>query len=253
MWTSCSSTPRRCGSIRPDLPAGLSEAVGGRIPLLVSSDLAERFPDGDATLDDQQAVTVGSIPSSWLPDFTEHWVLVDSAFAEQAHRRRFRAGNLLVGVEPGVDPSTVSTAIREVVVEAQTEDEQAAVSGCSTRPHSSRDARAGAHDRRARARPGPRGARCAAAERADRRARVGDRRGIPQPHRRRDAHARDVAAPGQRPHPVGTRPGRAHRGHRRHRARPRAAVDRDDGARPAAVRRGYGGSRSHRRTASSSP
>ncbi len=110
--------------IRPDLPTGLVDEVGGRIPLLVSDDLVERFPLGDSTLNEQDATTIGTIPSSWLPGFTERWVLVDSAYAEDLSGSRFVAGNLLVGVDPGVDPATVAPAVRDVVVEAQFEVEK---------------------------------------------------------------------------------------------------------------------------------
>ena len=113
--------------VRPDLPLGLSEEVGGRIPVLVSADLVHRFPNGDATLEEQAATTVGSIPTSWLPGLTERWVLVDAAFAEQVTGAVFRAGDLLVAVDPGVDPAAVAPAIAEVVAEAQTDDNRANV------------------------------------------------------------------------------------------------------------------------------
>ena len=113
--------------VRPDLPLGLSEEVGGRIPVLVSDDLVDRFPNGDATLEEQAATTVGSIPTSWLPGLTERWVLVDAAFAEQVTGADFSIGDLLVAVDPGVDPATVASAITEVVAEAQTDDNRANV------------------------------------------------------------------------------------------------------------------------------
>ena len=110
--------------VRPDLPLGLSEEVGGRIPVLVSQDLVDRFPNGDATLEGQAATTVGSIPSTWLPGMTERWVIVDAAFAGEVTGGEFRAGDLLVAVEPGLDPADLAPEIEAVVTAAQTPDDR---------------------------------------------------------------------------------------------------------------------------------
>jgi putative ABC transport system permease protein len=113
--------------IRPDLPTGLSELIDGRIPVLVSEDLVDRFPIGESRLEEKPATTVGSIPSTWFPGQTERWVLVDTAFTAKITGAGFRAGDLLIGVDAGVDPASVAPGVRDVVAEAQTEENAARV------------------------------------------------------------------------------------------------------------------------------
>jgi putative ABC transport system permease protein len=113
--------------VRPDLPDGLSEKVGGRIPVLISEDLADRFPTGDATLEQRAATIAGTLPSAWFPGQTERWVLVDAAFVGELTGGEFNAGDLLVATDPGVDPADVAPEIQAVVSDAQSDDNRPGV------------------------------------------------------------------------------------------------------------------------------
>ncbi|MDQ2699673.1 MAG: ABC transporter permease, partial [Actinomycetota bacterium] len=113
--------------IRPDLPAGLAERVDGRIPVVISEDLLERFPLGDAELEEAAASTVGVLPVGWMPGLTERWALIDSSFATDIIVSSFRPSNLFIGVDPGVDPATIAPEVREIVAAAQAEDHRESV------------------------------------------------------------------------------------------------------------------------------
>jgi putative ABC transport system permease protein len=52
---------------------------------------------------------------------------MDAKFAPRITGAGFRAGDLLIAVEPGFDPAAVAPEIREVVAEAQTEEDAARV------------------------------------------------------------------------------------------------------------------------------
>lgn len=118
--------PEAMALIRPDLPPGL-DAAGSRIPVLISADLADRFPLGDATLEGQDVTIIGTIPSEWLPGLTQRWVLAAASHAERLTGAEFSADDLLVAVDEGVDPASVAPAIRELVVDVQREIDQPAV------------------------------------------------------------------------------------------------------------------------------
>ena len=110
--------------IRPELPEGMSELVDGRIPLVISEDLSDRFPVGNAEIEESPATTVGALPNGWIPGLPERWVLVDAAFASKIIDAMFRPTNLLIGVDEGVEPATIAPEVREVVTAAQPEDDR---------------------------------------------------------------------------------------------------------------------------------
>ena len=64
------------------LPDGMTREVGGRIPVVVSSDLLHLLGAGRTmTVDDQKVRVVGSLPGESQLGPTADWVIVDAAFA----------------------------------------------------------------------------------------------------------------------------------------------------------------------------
>lgn len=105
--------------IRPDIPV-LGARVDGRIPLLVSDDWSSRVSTDEMTVGDIPALRLSGIPADSLPGVTRHWVLVDSAFADELDLDAAPA-NALIGVESGASPATVAAAVRDAVVPTQPE------------------------------------------------------------------------------------------------------------------------------------
>ncbi|MDQ1546855.1 MAG: putative transport system permease protein [Actinomycetota bacterium] len=86
--------------LRPSLATGLGTATGGRIPVVVSSDLASELRGhGNDTLDGVPIRVVGTLPADSQLGPTHGWILVDSAFA-QRFTAAFTPDLLLVRADP---------------------------------------------------------------------------------------------------------------------------------------------------------
>jgi putative ABC transport system permease protein len=71
-------------SLRPDLSANLSSTRDGRVPVIVSSDLADEVHGhANLTLDGVPIVVAGRLPADSELGPTRSWMLVDSAFASR--------------------------------------------------------------------------------------------------------------------------------------------------------------------------
>ncbi len=66
---------------RPDIPS-IDAKVGGAIPILISSEWANRVESPDLRLAGLTATIVGEQPPDAVPGATRHWVMVDAGFAE---------------------------------------------------------------------------------------------------------------------------------------------------------------------------
>jgi putative ABC transport system permease protein len=107
---------------RPDIPR-LDTEVDGRIPLLISTDWADRIEDGDLTLAGRPAIEVGVQPPDALPGASRHWALIDSSFAgglvlDGALTEPLR---MIVRLDDGVGSGAVAPAVLETVTGLQPE------------------------------------------------------------------------------------------------------------------------------------
>ncbi|HEY4152208.1 MAG TPA: ABC transporter permease [Pseudolysinimonas sp.] len=127
------------------LPADLTIEVGGRIPVIVSSDLrAELGRSRTATIDDVKVRVVGSLPAASHLGPDDHWVMMDSSFAPKFHTT-FAPGVLLIAAEPdrlpqllhplqravGANPDDVNASVTATTVAQATavRNEEPAVAG----------------------------------------------------------------------------------------------------------------------------
>lgn len=105
--------------VRPDIPAVLDQK-GGRIPLLMSSDLVGRIA-ADPTMARVPVEVVGSVPVDALPGVARNWVLLDAAFAEELGRTGTEPQRVLLSLEPDADPAALIPQIDRLVTDAQSE------------------------------------------------------------------------------------------------------------------------------------
>jgi putative ABC transport system permease protein len=111
----------RLHAVRPDIP-DLSAEAGGRIPVLVSSDWAERVDGAELAFERGGAVAVGVIPQDALPHVTRHFVVVDAAYASALGVQVADAQSVIVRLEPGTASADVVAGLDELVTAAQPED-----------------------------------------------------------------------------------------------------------------------------------
>jgi putative ABC transport system permease protein len=104
--------------IRSDLPE-LTPTAGDPVPVLVSSDWADRIGSDDPELGDTVVRVAGTIPPTALPGMTRHWVLVDATSADELGLGLPAPERLLVSLDPAADPATVAADLDDAVAEAQ--------------------------------------------------------------------------------------------------------------------------------------
>jgi putative ABC transport system permease protein len=99
-------------SVRPRLARGLATESGGRVPIIVSSDLLEEVTGhSDLTLDGVPIRVAGVLPSDSQLGPVRSWMLVDSSFASK-FSAAFRPDLLLISASP------TSPRLRENVARA---------------------------------------------------------------------------------------------------------------------------------------
>lgn len=102
-----------------DVPDGLDTKVGGRIPVLASSDWAPRVGDGVIQLGEPgvDATRVGAVDSDAVPGAGVRWLLVDAAFADELGLES-DAERAFVDVDDGASVTSTAAAIGELVADA---------------------------------------------------------------------------------------------------------------------------------------
>ncbi len=108
--------------MRPEIPR-LDTEVGGRIPLVISADWAQRIEDGDLTLAGHPAVQVGVQPPDALPGAIRHWVLIDSSFADSLvlQEELVEPLRMIVQIDDGLSSAALAPAVLDAVTELQPE------------------------------------------------------------------------------------------------------------------------------------
>lgn len=104
--------------VRPDIPA-IATKVGDRIPLLVSSDLAERVDGADLGLGPAPAYNSGTVPADAIPGVTRYFVLIDSAYASAIGVSSLAPQRVLIRLDAGATASAVAPEVQRVVAAAQ--------------------------------------------------------------------------------------------------------------------------------------
>jgi putative ABC transport system permease protein len=114
-------------AVRPEIP-DLSAEVDGRIPVLVSSDWADRLQNARLAFGGGGAVAAGIIPDDAIPRVTRHFVVVDAVFASALADEVAGAQSVLVRLEPGAASADVAAGVDDLVTSAQPADLRGAVS-----------------------------------------------------------------------------------------------------------------------------
>jgi putative ABC transport system permease protein len=102
-------------AIRSDVPSTLSRKVDGRVPILVSRDLAAKHPVGStAELGPTGVRIVGVLPTYANIGADTEWVLVDEAFTADVYQPEFTPDLILLTTDPGADPAAVGHDIQRI-------------------------------------------------------------------------------------------------------------------------------------------
>jgi putative ABC transport system permease protein len=107
--------------VRPDIPE-LTEKIDGRIPVLISSDWANRVEGTELHVGNSLAVQQGVIPADALPGSSRHWVLVDSSAAKEIGLAGQVPRRVLAGLSSGADPAAVAAEVTRIVVAGQPQE-----------------------------------------------------------------------------------------------------------------------------------
>lgn len=117
----------------PELPDTLGQKSDGRIPLVVSSDLAASDSlfagsalGAPARLGIDDAVVAGVAEPATDLGADRDWVLVDKAFAADVGLRRFGPSTLLIQADAGVDIARVAEGVRAALPGVRVDDAAAA-------------------------------------------------------------------------------------------------------------------------------
>jgi putative ABC transport system permease protein len=98
-----------------DLPAGLDEPDGEAIPVVLSSDIAERLePGAELLLEGLPVAEAGVADRTSGYGATSAWVLIDRAFAEQLTGNHHLPRLLLVDTSAGADVAALATDLTEL-------------------------------------------------------------------------------------------------------------------------------------------
>jgi putative ABC transport system permease protein len=108
-------------AVRPEIP-DLSAEIGGRIPVLVSSDWVDGTLNAALAFERGAAVQVGSIPDDALPHVTRHFIVVDIAFASALGVDLDDPQSVLIRLEPGAASADVVAELDRLVTAAQPAD-----------------------------------------------------------------------------------------------------------------------------------
>jgi putative ABC transport system permease protein len=108
--------------MRPDIPR-LDTQVDGRIPLVISTDWAERIEAGDLTLAGRPAIQVGVQPPDALPGAIRHWVLIDASFADSLDLEEDLVDPLrmIVRIDDGISSAALAPSVLNAVTDLQGE------------------------------------------------------------------------------------------------------------------------------------
>jgi len=127
----------------PDVPVGLSERIDGRIPMLVSRDLAdiESTFGGQATgaharLGITDVVVAGVMDATVDLGVDRDWVLVDKSFARDVGANRFGPSTLLVETDAGADIAGVADGVRAELPGVRVDDAAAVLGVVQAAPSS---------------------------------------------------------------------------------------------------------------------
>lgn len=120
------------------LPAGLTELVDGRVPVVVSSDVLKSMgSQRTATVQDVKVRVVGSLPSGFGLGFDSGWMMVDEAFASK-FTSSFVPATLLIKADP-VKLDTLLVPLQKAVGVTPDADPFASAVTVSTVPHAISD------------------------------------------------------------------------------------------------------------------
>jgi putative ABC transport system permease protein len=106
--------------VRPDIPA-LAGKVDGRLPILVSSDWADRIEGTELHVANSTATKQGVIAFNAVPGMTRHWILVDVSAADELGLAGEVPHRVLAKVVDGVASADVVADVTRVVVAEQPE------------------------------------------------------------------------------------------------------------------------------------
>ncbi|MBN9180077.1 MAG: ABC transporter permease, partial [Microbacterium sp.] len=104
---------------RAAVPADLGRKVDGRVPVVISRDLAQGRPVGaDLRLGLVEVRVVGILPTDSALGPPDAWVLVDRAFTTDVGQGSFTPATLLIDLRSGADPAAVASAVRTTAPDA---------------------------------------------------------------------------------------------------------------------------------------
>jgi putative ABC transport system permease protein len=97
------------------LPDALLEGGGGAVPVIASSELAQRVGDETLVLEGDPVRIVGTASPQTPLGSTRSWVAVDRRYAEQLLPTTFSPAVVLIDLQPGADAKAVADAARLIV------------------------------------------------------------------------------------------------------------------------------------------
>ncbi|MDF1478085.1 FtsX-like permease family protein [Leifsonia sp. H3M29-4] len=98
-----------------ELPAGLADAQGDAVPIVLSGDVADTVgPDAELLIEGEPVVIVGSAPRSSGYGVSGPWAIVDRAFADRLAGTDYQPRLLLVDTAPSADDAAIATALTEL-------------------------------------------------------------------------------------------------------------------------------------------
>ena len=106
--------------VRPDIPA-LGGTVDGKLPILVSSDWAQRIDGAQLSLVNSPAHLVGVIDAGALPGMSRHWVLVDVGALDELGLAGQVPRRVLASLVPGADAAYAVESASALVIANQPE------------------------------------------------------------------------------------------------------------------------------------
>ncbi|MBN9193170.1 FtsX-like permease family protein [Microbacterium sp.] len=123
---------------RAAVPADLGRKVDGRVPVVISRDLAQGRPVGaDLRLGLVEVRVVGILPTDSALGPPDAWVLVDRAFTTDVGQGSFTPATLLIDLRSGADPAAVASAVRTTAPDAIVDDVAAELAAVQAAPTAS--------------------------------------------------------------------------------------------------------------------
>jgi putative ABC transport system permease protein len=104
--------------VRPDIPE-LTGKTDGRLPILISSDWADRVDGTELSVVNSEAVRAGVIPANAIPGLTRHWILVDASAKAEIGLDGLVADRLLLSVADGARPADAVAEVTRAVTAEQ--------------------------------------------------------------------------------------------------------------------------------------